>query len=288
MEPVRQEVELFAAVQALRHVVNQALHEGRHGGQFRHGRNAVAHADLNRSPARCRADVPADFVDRIDHAGVQHVADVVLVFGPVLQLERQAGGGQLLEEHGAVGGVVRVVAGPVGAGCADGLQVRDIGHESADNRHDVIAVGNAHVGVHAEDQHLPAPPLGAVDQLFVAVGRGDLLFPPRGEGVGSRAHDIKPTRCQDVSQVIEGCAQIGRDAGNVGMHPADDFDGVREHFAHDLAPEVIRALCFERLEDFRGAGCQREVFSIDDREFPFRSQCRLRGRGKRKHADILI
>ena len=166
--------------------------------------------------------------------------------------------------------------------------MRDIGHESADNRHDVIAIGDAHVGVHAEDQHLPAPPLGAVDQLFVAVGRCDFLFPPGGEGVGSGGQNIKPTRCQDASQVIERLAQIGRDAGNVSLHPADDFDGVREHFAHDLALEVIRALCFERLEDFRGAGCQREVFGIDDREFPFRSQCRLRGRGKRKHADILI
>ena len=58
------------------------------------------------------------------------------------------------------------------------------------DRHHPVALGHPDVHVHAPDEHLAAPPLGAVDELGVAVPLGELLVRPVGEGVRARAEEV--------------------------------------------------------------------------------------------------
>ena len=53
-------------------------------------------------------------------------------------------------------------------------------------------LGQPDVHVHAPDEHLAAPPLGAVDQLLVAVALGELLGRPVREGVRARPEEVDP------------------------------------------------------------------------------------------------
>ena len=104
----------------------------------------------------------------------------------VLELERQPGRRQLLEHQRPVGGVAGVDAGPDRRGRRERLQVRVVVEQRGEHRHHPVALGQADVHVHAPDQHLPAPPLGAVDQLLVAVAGGELLLGPRRRTGGCR------------------------------------------------------------------------------------------------------
>ena len=127
---------------------------------------------------RCGAgpQVPADLRQHLDHAGRELVVGVRLELLPGLEVERQPGGRQLLEHQRPVRRVAGVHPGPDRRGRRQRLQVRVVAQHRGQHRHHPRPVRHADVHVHAPDQHLPAPPLGAVDQLLVAMPLGQLLL----------------------------------------------------------------------------------------------------------------
>ena len=106
------------------------------------------------------------------------------------ELEGQPRRGQLLEHQRAVRGVAGVGPGPQRARGRQRQQVGVVVEHRGEDRDDAVALGHPDVHVDAPDQHLAAPPLGAVDQLLVAVPGGQLLLGPGGEGVGAGPHEV--------------------------------------------------------------------------------------------------
>ena len=62
--------------------------------------------------------------------------------------------------------------------------------------------------VHTPDQHLPSPPLGALDQLGVARRVGELLGRPLRERVGARAEQLHAAVVHDLADRAQRRAQI--------------------------------------------------------------------------------
>ena len=90
-------------------------------------------------------------------------------------------------------------------------------HRPAD-RQDLLPILDAHVNVHAVDQHLPAPPLRTVDQRRVALFVSHLLVIPSSKGVRAGAHQLDPQRVGDDTDLLDCPLKVG---ARVGDRPAD-------------------------------------------------------------------
>ena len=99
--------------------------------------------------------------------------------------------------------------------------------------------------VHTPDQHLPAPPLGALDQLGIARRVGELLRRPSGEGVGAGAEQLHPAGPDDLARGAQGFAKIVHRLRDGFADAGDDLDGVAQQF-------LVHARVFADLGDDRG------------------------------------
>lgn len=116
--------------------------------------------------------------------------------------------------------------------------------------------------VHTPDQHLPSPPLGALDQLSVARSGGELLGGPLRERMCAGAEELHapiphdaPRRAQGLPQVLHRFARGLADAG-------DDLDGVAQQF-------LVHTRVFADLGDHRGGFvAQVAGLRVDERELP--------------------
>ena len=185
MEPIRHRRQRLTGIETGGEVIDEALDERGDSGDFAQARHRIADPHLDRAPLGRWADVPADLVDLIDDTGGEHVARIRLVISPGIELIRQPGRRQLLEHHRPVRGVARVLPGPERRRCTHRLQMRHVGQQRIQDRQHLVPVVDPDMRVQAEDEHVPAPPLGAVDELGVAFGLGDLLVLPAREWVGA-------------------------------------------------------------------------------------------------------
>ena len=149
-------------------MLDEDVGEGREDADFSGVRRRVVHAVLDRAESRRGADIPADLVESLNDARTDHVVRVGLQVLPRVELTRDTGGGQLLEDHCAVGGVAGVLACPERRRRGDRLQVAQVGCERSLDRQDLRAVFDADVHVDAVQEHLVAPVGGALDELGVA------------------------------------------------------------------------------------------------------------------------
>ncbi len=119
--------------------------------------------------------------------------------------------------------------GPDRRGRRERLQVRVVVEQRGQHRHHPRPLRHADVHVQAPDQHLPAPPLGAVDQLLVAVPLGELLRGPRRERVRARAEQVD---AQLVGRTGTTTASVSRRSVIASLDrladAGDDLDGVAE------------------------------------------------------------
>ena len=117
--------------------------------------------------------------------------------------------------------------------------------------------------VHAPDQHLSAPPLGALDQLGVPRRVGELLCRPLRERVGARAEQLHPAAVYRRAHRGQGGAQIGHRVAGVLADTGDDLNGVAQQF-------LVHMRAFADLgDDGRGLVAQIAGDGIDERELPF-------------------
>ena len=267
MEPIGHRRQGLTGVEALRHVIDEALDERGDREDLLERRQSVADADLDGAPVRCGADVPADLVDVVDDSGGEHIVDVLLVVRPLIELERQTCRRQLLEHHRPVRGIAGVRAAPERRRRGQRLQVRDIGEQCVDDRQHLVARVDADVDMDTEDQHVPTPPLGAVDEFEVTVLRSDLLRLPLRERVGARRHQFDSARFGELPHSTHRGGQILGDGRHLGMDTGDELDRVRQHLTDDLLLELGRVLGHIRQQSLGSRG-QVQAARVQQSQFP--------------------
>ena len=151
------------------------------------------------------------------------------------------------------------------------------GEQGADDRDHVLAP-HADVHVHSPDQHLPAPPLGAGDQLLVAVSGGEQLVRPLGEGVGAGAVEVDAElvghRAHHRDQLRELVDRLGRRTAHAG----GQLDGVAQQLL--VHARLLAVLGRDEVEELRGGVDQVAAVLVDERELPLHAE--RRGRGLRE------
>ena len=195
-------------------MLDEDVGEGREGGDLGSVGRSVVHAVLDRAEGRRGADVPADLVEALDDARADHVVRVGLEILPRRELARDAGGGQLLEDHRTVGCVAGVLARPEGGGCGDGLQVAQMGGEGCLDWRDLRAILDADVHVDAVQEHLVSPVGGALHQLRVALRVGDALAARACEGVCAGGGQVDAQVRGQGGQVVDAVHQVGHALGD--------------------------------------------------------------------------
>src|SRR5690625_547474 len=155
---------------------------------------AVTHPHLDGSECGGGADVPVNAVYALDDAGFYHVGDIALESRPLFELQRQPGCWQLLKEQGAVRGITGIFTAPKRRRGRQRLQVRKNREHRAQNWQDLIAIFDSDVDMHAVDEHLPPPPLGAIHAPFIVWAVRDLLARRLANGVGAGAHQVDAQR----------------------------------------------------------------------------------------------
>lgn len=115
---------------------------------------------------------------------------------------------------------------PEGRGRRERLQLCEHREQCTHDGEHLVAGFDADVYVNAKDQHLPPPPLGAIDQGRVALLIGDLLVVPACERVSPRAHEFHAKRVSDGADLRDGAFQVEGGAADGLVHSRDHFDGV--------------------------------------------------------------
>ena len=109
--------------------------------------------------------------------------------------------------------------------------MRAVVGERVNKRQNLIAGVNAHVHVHAVNDHVAAPVLGTLDHTLVAFLRHDRLVSPVGEGVRAGGVELNAQVIgdftDDVGQFLQLAACLGDGVADAGHH----FDGVLQEFA---------------------------------------------------------
>ncbi|MPN48166.1 hypothetical protein SDC9_195771 [bioreactor metagenome] len=100
-------------------MLGEALGERGQAAELGERRDGVRRPVLHRPELGGRPDVPADLAGDVDHPALEEVLGVVLELGPGVHRVGQAVGGELLEQHGALGGEEGVLPLPVRRGAAD-------------------------------------------------------------------------------------------------------------------------------------------------------------------------
>jgi hypothetical protein len=152
-------------------------------------------------------------------------------------------------------------------------------HRRADGQH-LVAVLDAHVHVHPVDEHLAAPPLGAVDQRLVALLVGDALVVPLGERVGAGAHQLDPQRVGDAADLLDRPLQVRPRLLDRAADARDHLDGVEQELLADQGV-LAATLGRDRVEHRLGDLPQVAGIGVDQRELPLDSDRRALRLGER-------
>ncbi len=249
-------------------VDDQAVRQRDQRTEFRDVGDTVEDPHLDRAQVRRRPDVPTDLVDVVDDAGLLLVVHEAFEVRPLLKVEGQPRRGQLLKHHRSVAGIPGVTAVPKRRRRRKGQQVWVLVQQRGDDRHHLVGRRHADVHVHAPDQHLPSPPLGALDQFGIARGVGEFLRRPLRERVCAGTEQLHAAvphdaarRAERLPQVVHGLARGAADAGH-------HFDGVAQQF-------LVHARVFADLGDHRGGFvAQVAGLRVDERELPLDAERR--------------
>ncbi len=127
--------------------------------------------------------------------------------------------------------------------------------------------------VHTVDHHLPAPPLGAVDQLEVAFLVGDLLRTRGAEGVRAGAEQFDAHRIGDLAHRGQRARKVLLRLGHRGADARYELHGVEQQFLLDVGMLFI-VLEFgmvgaDAAQHLTGSRYQFAALPVDQRQFPF-------------------
>ncbi len=272
--PRRQVLGQHSLVELVLEVDDEAVDQRRDRDDVLQPGEPVTGPHLDRPEQRRGPDVPPQLAGVVDHARREHVVQVGAVLRPRLELEGQARGRQLLEQHRAVARVPGVGTRPVRRGGRQCGEVRVVGQQRVDQRPHLRRRPDADVHVHAEDHHLPAPPLGAVHQGRVAVTVGDLLVLPPRERVRPAPVEQHVELARRGLHPPEAVGEVGTGLLRVRADAGDDLDRVAQQLLGHRRPRAGRPGVAARLgavrerEQLVGPGHEVERHGVEQAELP--------------------
>ena len=205
----------------------------------------------------------------INNAGNGLVAHIGLPLGPIAELIRHACGGQLLVQHGAVGGIAGIEALPPGRARRNGQQVGVLGHQRIDDAPYAVLVANAHVHVRAPKQHLLAPVLGARDDFLIAGLIRKRVLPEVRKRVATRGPDVYAQFIGCFFHCLQGSVQVS-DGFRHGMADAgDQLHRVLEKFLFQMNLGVG---CSGEVNEFCAARDKVARATVHERHLPFHAE----------------
>ena len=259
--------ELLSGVVELGVVLDQALHVGGDRDRLLDARDRVHHAHLDRPEARVRAHVPPDVGVVRDAARLLELADdlrVVLVVG---EPRRRPGAREGGEDHLAAGREPGGLAAPERGAGREGQELGEVDEQRADHVDRLVRVVHGDVDVAAEDELAAGDVLELVDEVAVAVARGDALPLEEAERVRagrSHAQVVARGRLGDVR------AQPAQLAVDVGRGLADrrrDLEDGLHQLRADVAVELAVLRCSEHgvhvLDEVERLRVEEHVLLLD-------------------------
>ena len=138
-------------------------------------RDRVADAHLDRAEPRVRPDVPPDVRVVRDAARLLELADDLRVLGVVAEPRRRARARERREDHLPRRGEPGRLAAPERRARREREQRRELREQAVHDLDRRVGIADRDVHVQAEDQLAPRDVLHLVDEVAVAVARGDAL-----------------------------------------------------------------------------------------------------------------
>ncbi len=277
--PRRHGLDRAAVIQPGGEVIDQALRQRGDRPDLLQGGKSVADPHLDGAEIRHRPDVPADFVRDVDHAGGEHVRHVLLVLFPGGELEGEPGRRELLEHQRALGSVTGIFTIPERRRRRERLEVREIVDQSIQYGQRLGPLVQSDVHVDAVDHHLPAPPLGAVDQGGVACLVRDCLCFDGAEGMRTGTEKFDAEWFSDFADRVHRPGQVCLRLGHGGADASDELDGVGEQLLLDVRVLVVvlefRVLLPDAAEHLIRGGHELAGFAIHQCQFPLNAEGRL-------------
>ena len=256
---------VHAVVDLVGEVGDEAVYEGGEGHGVVEVAGDVADADFNGAEVVVGADVPPDFADGVDEAGVDEVVDEPDVFAPVAHGGGEPGGGEHFHDFGAVGLEAGDAVFPPGAVAAQGEEDGEVAHDAVAD-HDAFVPGiDADVDMEAEGDELAAEVLEEVEEHGIALARGGDLILPGGEGMGAGPVEADALLVRNVLDDGGFFPQVGLDFGDVGAGLGVDLEVALHQLGLDLALEALGQMVDDALD---GIG-QGEGFFVDQGQFDF-------------------
>ena len=286
--PGGEHLNAFTRLNAAREVLHQALRERHQRRNIRQGGEAIAIAHLNSAVTRNRANIPTVLARIVNHIGRHERLQVVAVLLPGIKVEGQTVRRKLLIKLGAVRSVTGIDSIPVGGRTGKRQQVRTVVGQRVNERQNLITGVNAYVHVHAVNDHVAAPILGALDHTLVAFLRHDRLVCPVGEGVSAGGVELNAELIgnvtQGIRQILQLTARLSDGAADAGHH----LEGVLQEFAGHVRPvggglEQFGAALAQDGQHLAGALGQFAAFTVDKCNLPFHAESGLRGGSKVDH-----
>src|SRR5216684_6957881 len=210
----------------------------------------VAHAELESAERGMGANVPPDLFAAVDGIELHEKAEKIFVGAPGFELFGNAGAREAAEDSGAERFQAGVAAHPEGRTGGEREQVRK---EIADHVHHVdrgLLVGHGDVDVHAEDQEGALKLLEFLDDVLVALARGDNLIHPTGEGVGTGGGDLQAGALGSGDQLAARAVHFDAQLADVFANFRAGFDDGLVHLVLDLLDDVRRS-GGDKLHDMR-------------------------------------
>ena len=117
--------------------------------------------------------------------------------------------------------------------------MREVVDQAVQDGQDLVPAVEADVDVDAVDDHLPAPPLGAVDELGVALLVRHRLQLRRAERMAAGAEDLDAHGVGDFPDRGQRAAQVRLGFGHGGADAGDELHGVQQQFLLDVRVLVV-------------------------------------------------
>src|SRR3954454_5788983 len=189
--------QLRARVETLRVVLHEGLHVGGERNRLLHAGDRIHDAHLDRPEAWMEADVPPDVRVVRDAAGLLELADDFGVVGIVAEARRRPGAREGSEDHLAARRESGRLAAPERRVGGEGKEVREVEEKRARHLDRLFGVVHGYVDVETEDELAARDVLELIDEISIAVPRGDPLTLEEAEWMRAGGADAHAALARD-------------------------------------------------------------------------------------------
>src|SRR5205085_11704819 len=229
-------------------------------------RHGVADPDLDRPEPRVQADVPPDVRVVRDAARLLELADGLRVLGVVVEARRGGRAREGGEHHLAARREARRLAAPEGGVRRQGEEERDVEEQAVDDLDRLLRVVHRDVDVHAEDELAARHVLHLVDEVPVAVARGDPLALEERERVCPGRADAHPPLARELADVTAELPELGLDVGGGAADRSRDLEHRLHQLGVDPGLELVggqrREHRVDVLDEVEGLGVEEHVLLL--------------------------